>query len=296
MPATPNLLSLDALGALEYPREPLFLDPTTAQSFFDWLRNSPSHFDALREGRWQVVAFAEHFETLPPQLQPLLQHDAYEVRRDDRLMADEILALVFNGQNTHRVRAELLTLGRRRRQGQPLTVISNCQLLSRVPNLALYFVPTHLETTREWPADFDLFLHLDLHPRVLNATRRKLLVGELPHAILDTMNALSDECRKAPAPPLDSDGVTLMSAAFGNQQNGARGCIQINALSDDSDRSEANGYRDFFHGAVRAFRNPTAHGESEAQWLQERFGDKITTAKVLCFLSLLFEKMDKRAS
>jgi uncharacterized protein (TIGR02391 family) len=294
MPTTPQLLSLDTLGAPEYSREPLFLDPTAAESFFEWLRSRPSQFDALRERRWQVVAFAEHFDHLPEELKPLLTQDAYEIRRDDRLMVDEVLSLVFHGDNAHRVRAELLTLGRRRRLGQKLTVISNSQTLSRVPNLDVYFAPFCLEESREWPADFDLFLHLDLHPRVLRAARDKLKLDQLPHAILDTMNALSDECRNTQSPRLTTDGVTLMQAAFGNQQTGAPGCIRLNTLADDSDRSEANGYRDLFHGAVRAMRNPLAHGESEAAWIQDRFGDKITTAKVLCFLSLLFEKLDKR--
>lgn len=68
----------------------------------------------------------------------------------------------------------------------------------------------------------------------------------------------------------------------------------LNNGTTETDRNERHGYRDFFHGSVRALRNPNAHGETESEWIQERFGDKITTAKVLCFLSLLFEKLESR--
>jgi uncharacterized protein (TIGR02391 family) len=205
-------------------------------------------------------------------------------------MVDELLSLVFRGDPTQRARAEMLVLARRRRQGQKLLLLSNCVRLSSLPNAQTFFFG-NLEENEDLPVDFNLFLDMKLHRRLI-AADRKWNAGEHANAVLEAMNALSSDCRTASG--LTTDGVTLMQAAYGNQQNSAEGCVQLNNGTADSDRNERQGYRDFFHGAVRALRNPNAHGETEGEWIQARFGDKITVAKTLCFLSLLFEKLEQR--
>jgi len=326
MPYQTTLFPLSTLSAPlpdELTREPFFLDPDAADSFDNWLQSSPNHFNLLGSG-WQVVISRDHQSQLAMTLGHLfkpIKRSGRITRRElipayhvppvppsDQWMVDELQTLVFNGDVRHRRRAELLALARRALGGRTIHFISNCDRFDRIPGCTTYFVPGHLKTSTDWPIEFDMFRDLNLHSRVREVAMPLWAPDTFPTVVHEVSKALEAAVKDAYGG--DQEGVSLMQEALScnNSRNPSNRCaprLPLNSWKPSRDgtpkcdgtsneRNEAVGYAKFFEGVPSALRNPTAHENFNASFSQERFGDKITTAKVLCFLSLLFEKLDKR--
>ena len=310
MPATPNLFPLDTLGAPTYPHEPVILDPTAADDFYQWLEENPTQYNALRDGLWRVEVFNRHLDALPETMRSwfrgprrFLQTSSLSMRAGDEWMVQEILRLVFAGEVQFETRAKLLILARRRMATPKLRFISNCPRLASEPDCVVYFRSHHrLEPFPDWPADFDLFHDMRLNRRLRQVAQTLFEAGTLAPAIHQAAMALEEAVQAASGS--SKDGLSLMQEMFKcdnspTPTNRKPPLLSINNWSatdhgTSNERNEAIGYRHFFEGVPSALRNPTAHDNFDTAFSQSRFGDKVTVAKVLCFLSLLFEKLENR--
>lgn len=97
------------------------------------------------------------------------------------------------------------------------------------------------------------YSNLDLHPEIGRAASELYQNGHYANAIVDAVIALNELVRKRSG--LELDGATLMQTAFSPNKP----VLCFNALADESDRNEQQGFMMMFSGSVAGLRNPRAH-------------------------------------
>lgn len=122
-----------------------------------------------------------------------------------------------------------------------------------------------------------LFNALQLHPRIIRASKSLFNSGHYAEAIFAAFKAVNNFTKRKVDQPLD--GKDLMAKAF----NEDKPIIKINKLTSRSERDEQEGFRFLFMGAMVGIRNPKAHDDI-------RQINPYKTLEYLAFASLLMRR------
>lgn len=118
----------------------------------------------------------------------------------------------------------------------------------------------------------------NIHPEIGSVSQRLFDDGHYAHATLEAFKIIEQTVKKLSL--LELSGQKLMMDAFSDRDPK----IQINALSNQSDKDEQTGYKFMFAGAMSGIRNPRAH---------ETIRDDIETClDHLSIASALLRKLD----
>ena len=122
------------------------------------------------------------------------------------------------------------------------------------------------------------------HPEVLRYCRVELLRNSNFHAVFEATKGLAERLREMTG--LDADGAALIDTAFAlGDHNRPR--VRINALSNETERSEHKGFANLIKGVFGLFRNVTAHAPRAVWSITEQDAlDLFTT------LSLVHRRLD----
>ncbi len=121
----------------------------------------------------------------------------------------------------------------------------------------------------------------DVHPDILKFCREELLAENYFHAILEASKSVASKLRTRTG--LTDDGGTLVDRCFG----GEAPLLAINALSNESERSEQRGFANLLKGIFGMFRNPTAHAP-KISWAM----NKEDAEEVFTLLSMAHKRID----
>lgn len=199
--------------------------------------------------------------------------------------------------------AEFIFLTRRAaRSENKLRVMTAQPAFQRLVNAEIFLIPanSHKPTL---PASFDVFTELQIHPRIRQVVEVDFRNGDYPKVVFQAVNVLRDFVREI----INSaeDGGTLMNDALNLNYTGAGrnkqvsslpplliNKIAVNTSAEDSLVGEQEGFYRFAQGVFKAIRNPSAHATATDPFIQQRFNDENMAIKVLCFLSMLCERID----
>ena len=118
---------------------------------------------------------------------------------------------------------------------------------------------------------------LQLHPRIIRASKSLVSSGHYTEAIFAAFKAVNNFTKRKTGQSLD--GKDLMAKAF----NESKPIIKINKLTTQSERDEQEGFRFLFMGAMVGIRNPKAHDDT-------RQIDYHKALEYLAFASLLMRR------
>lgn len=136
--------------------------------------------------------------------------------------------------------------------------------------------PTQRSRSTLKPADsaFGLARASRLHHAIKAASGDLLRDGHPAAAILEAFKAVEVRVREISG--LSRSGRDLMAHAFGDDPPP----VALNLLATDSDRSEREGFKHIFMGAVQGIRNPKAH-DPFAPLDEDRAFEYLTLASLL---------------
>ncbi len=120
-----------------------------------------------------------------------------------------------------------------------------------------------------------------VHPDVLKFCRKELVELNYFHAVLEATKSVADKLRHKSG--FTDDGATLVERTLG----GERPIISINALSDDTEKSEQRGFVNLVKGVFGMFRNTTAHAP-KIRWAI----NKDDAEEVFTLLSMVHKRID----
>lgn len=127
--------------------------------------------------------------------------------------------------------------------------------------------------------DAAMFDQRAFHAEVCQVSRGLFGSGHYPQAVFEACKALNLAVKTKSG--LATDGAPLMTQAFSVNNP----VLRMNALANQSDRDEQQGFMHLFQGTMLGIRNPSAH---ELVSLQ----DPTHALEHLSFLSMLFRKLD----
>jgi uncharacterized protein (TIGR02391 family) len=281
-----------------------YLDASDWKLFIDWVKKDKERTQNLIQGKWKVTIFNDQ----------LVECFGEDKRRDkiikqtgiliDRtssknfeMFITESLRAYFHSIPAYHPQAKLLALARRLESNQKIQIISQNKFFWRISDVDTYYIDEKsLKGFEDLPAYFDFFMDMKIHRKIWLAASERINNGDNPVAIIESVKTLFEQVRESSG--LSDDGFNLMRDAFGCQQwqqnLSPAPLIRLSNLSSQTEWNEQKGYRDIACGIASALRNPIAHQPVDQAFIQARYGDKRTTLKVLCLLSLLLEKIDKR--
>ncbi len=119
---------------------------------------------------------------------------------------------------------------------------------------------TRIARSREISLPLDLFDKMKFHPKVIKASRSLFMNEHYSDAVFRAFTTVCSYVKEKSGSPIDSkgsplDGKSLMSTAFSEKKP----IIQLNDLSNPSDRDEQEGFKFLFMGGQVGIRNPKAH-------------------------------------
>ena len=202
--------------------------------------------------------------------------------------------------------AQFVFLSRRAaRSENKVRVLTSQPAFQRLVNADIFLIPasSHKPT---FPANFDVFTELQIHPKIRQVVEVDFRNGDYPKVVSQAVNAFRDFVQEITGSTLD--GGTLMDEALKlNYQN--RQVHRVSQTRDlpllllnkislgdselNTEVNEQDGFYRFASGVVKAIRNPTAHTTLTDPFIQQRFNDQIAAVKILCFLSMLCERIDQ---
>ncbi len=282
-----------------------YLDAGEWELFAEWVRKDLEFRSRkLIEREWHVVVFRSQLircfgtNTKRDKLLKALgvDLDTKTVENDERFIV-EVLRAYFHNDPSMRPQAELLASARKNEINKKVWVISQHKAFWRIPDVDTFFIDEkRLKGFDDLPAGFDFFTDMKIHRKIHQAASERINNGDNPTAIIESVKTLFEEVRKAAG--LDDDGYDLMRDAFGCQKWQKNlpvlPFIKLSKLSSETEWNEQKGFRDIACGIASALRNPIAHEPADEAFIQARYGDKRASLKILCILSLLLEKVDKR--
>lgn len=118
---------------------------------------------------------------------------------------------------------------------------------------------------------------LQLHPRIIRASKSLFSSGHYAEAIFAAFKAVNNFIKRKTGQSLD--GKDLMAKAFSE----SKPIIKINKLTTQSERDKQEGFRFLFMGAMIGIRNPKAHDDT-------RQIDYHKALEYLAFASLLMRR------
>lgn len=199
--------------------------------------------------------------------------------------------------------AEFVFLSRRAaRSENKLRVLTAQPAFQRLVNAEIFLIPASIHRPT-LPANFDIFTELQIHPKLRQVVEVDFQNGDYPKVVFQAVNAFRDFVREITG--LTTDGGDLMNSALNLNYGGSGRNKYVSSLpslllnniavqdsAEDSSVGEQEGFYRFAQGVFKAIRNPSAHATSTDPFIQQRFNDQITAVKVLCFLSILCERID----
>jgi uncharacterized protein (TIGR02391 family) len=120
-----------------------------------------------------------------------------------------------------------------------------------------------------------------VHPHILRFCKEELVKDNYFHAVLEATKSVADKLRHKTG--LTDDGATLVDRALA----GDLPLVAINALSDDTERSEQRGFVNLVKGIFGMFRNPTAHAP-KIKWAV----NKDDAEEIFTLLSMVHKRID----
>lgn len=132
--------------------------------------------------------------------------------------------------------------------------------------------------------EIDLFYNMQLHPRVVEVSRKLYVDEHYAQAIEEAYKAVIEFVKEKAALYLDIkvDGTKLMGDVFQVDNP----MIKLNKLLNQTDRSEQEGFKFLFMGATLGIRNRKAHGNVIMT-------DPYRTLEYLGFASMLMKKAEE---
>jgi len=127
----------------------------------------------------------------------------------------------------------------------------------------------------------DLPMVLDLHPLIRQVSEKLFMDGHYSQCIFEAYKALNNHV-KAKSGRKDLDGKDLMAKVFSAKHP----VLALNALREQTDKDEQEGFMFLYMGAMEGIRNPKAH-----ETLQQ--GDPKKTLEYLALASLLARRVDE---
>ena len=284
------------------PTEPVFIEAAALPMFLEWMDEWPD--DSQRARRLQFVReqlklrfFSYQHQEMPEDKRRRIANDlrnngiqleGAKNWRYDSVAAADFERLCFAGDSLAHARARFLMAARHARDGQIVHLIAGTDSYARLPHTVCY-LPDKAIRFDDWPEDFDPFGDLRLHPDIRRAAISHWTNREWAHAVNEAIKTLNAQVQKRTGSA--EDGFKLMKEAFSIENTDVPKLL-LNPLASSTEENEQKGYHRLYSGLAGAFRNPISHGPVLDEWLQKRFGDKRTALKTLCFLSLLYEKLD----
>ncbi|TWB42589.1 TIGR02391 family protein [Nitrospirillum pindoramense] len=120
-----------------------------------------------------------------------------------------------------------------------------------------------------------------VHPDILVFCRAELLADNYFHAVLEATKSIADKLRRRTG--LTDDGGLLVDHAL----TGDPPMLAINALSNESEKSEQKGFANLVKGTFGMFRNTTAHA-ARIHWSMT----KADAEDLLSLASLIHRRLD----
>ncbi len=309
---------------------PIFLDSTSWDYFRKWIADRLPQFKARIEKGLTLWVFEAEFAKTQPRLfnkykeqQSTLDEledipiglqleDELGIRfLDDHLPEDsdeyvyEIQQIYFHDEINPRLRtthAEFMLLGRRAARNEPnLRILTAFPAFQRTINAEVFVLPNSIEIA-ELPADFDVFVDLGIHHQLQKVVSSKFYQSDYVGVVQDGVQELFGYLQSLDSGFTGIDGWQLVEKALGyqnvvyprNANLPASPQIKLSPFITGSEKEDHKGYYHFIGGTYSAFRNISGHNPPSSQVRIQRFDDMRTAIKILCFLSLLFEKIDKR--
>jgi uncharacterized protein (TIGR02391 family) len=121
---------------------------------------------------------------------------------------------------------------------------------------------------------------LNLHPEIKFASAKLFSDGHYASSILEAYKALDYYVRRKSGRD-ELSGKSLMSEVFSARNP----ILALNALRNESERDEQEGFMHLFMGAMVGIRNPKAHEIVQQQ-------DPYRTIEYLAFASMLAKRVD----
>lgn len=292
---------------------PIYFDLQSYRQFIDWiedtttLNNKMTRFmNHLQINSQPMLIFKEQLaffsasrqKQLAEFLLPLRINYALENSLPDRMLTSEIEKIYFHDEERDNARehAKFLALCRYASASDRLCIITAHPSFKRVVDVDVYILPNQTGSVT-LPANFDLFTDMELHPRLRDKgnIREHYRNGHYNVVVFEAVQQLINYIQEVTK---SSNGeITLMNDVLDfSKSKGTMPVLQLSKHSTESEQNEQKGYYNFFAGVVRAIRNPAAHTNADDPFITSRFNDAKTISKLLCFMSLLFEKIDQRVS
>ena len=234
-----------------------------------------------------------HREKLPPKTDVSSKAFFYEVQE------------IYFHDVTNRERcdrhAEFVLLSRRAaRSENKLRVLTAQPAFQRLVNAEIFLIPANLYKSK-LPANFDVFTELEIHPKIRQKVELEFRRGNWSEVIFQAVDAFEAFLQEITG--LGTDGGGLVNDVFNPNfdsrlrvaQQFPKLLINDFKLNDNSYVSEVNeqdGYFRYAQGVIKAIRNLGAHNDRNGTFIQSRYSDEKTAIKVLCFLSMICERID----
>jgi len=286
------------------PKGNIFLDANDWKLFIDWIEKDRDRIQKLSEGKWKVTIFKEQLvecfgddKQLIKKIKKIGINLDLTPSKNFEMFIVEVLRAYFQSNPAYHPQAKLLALARRSEANHKVQIISQNQFFWRISDVDTYFVDEkYLDGYDDLPASFDFFMDMKIHRKIWQVASERINNGDNPTAIIESVKAIFDEIRTVSG--LNDDGYNLIRDSFSCQKwdnnLSVTPRIKLNDLLSVSDWNDQKGYKDIAFGMATALRNPIAHQPVDQTFIQDRYGDKRSTMKVLCMLSLLLERIDKR--
>lgn len=312
MPATIKLVDALLDEAFDV-NIPVYLDVTSLVQFATWGRDNVAELvDRVRNDGLQIIVFETQlknafrrnkYQTAQKQLETFeVKFDEDEWIDDDNVFAAELKSIYFHDEDDRLrdLHAKFLVLARHASPNSP-RIITAYPSFQRMVNAEIYSLPIQADDVN-LPANFDLFIDLGIHPQLRTVVSAKMQQQDFIGVIQDSVQELFGYLQNVDPSFAGVDGWRLVDQALGYQnvvhppKNSlpTTPTVKLSSFLTATEKDDHKGYYHFIGGSYSAFRNFSGHTAPSSQARQQQFGDKRTAIKILCFLSLLFEKIDQR--
>jgi hypothetical protein len=315
MPATIRSIE-DLLGATFDVNIPLYLDVTSLVQFATWGRdNVAALIHRVRNEGLQIVVFEEQLKKAYPNETYREQAEnnlaTFEVTFDeitwndlDATYSTELEGIYFHDEvgNRRNLHSRFLVLARHATSNQHrLRIITAYPAFQRLVDAEIYILPDQGDDV-DLPANLDLFIDLGIHPQLRTVVANKLRHNDYIGLVQDGVQELFGYLQSVDPSFAGIDGWDLVDRALGYNRVSVpprnslptTPVVKLSNFGTLAEKDDHKGYYHFFGGAYSTLRNFSGHTAPSSSARHIRFGDKRSAIKILCFLSLLFEKIDQR--
>lgn len=296
---------------------PVYLDATSLRQFSIWIRQwgdlQKQLVKRFNEDGLRIIVFdaqlknsyrrKSYNEALKGLEEVEAEIDTETWGEEDDVFAAELKLMYFHDEASLLcdLHAKFLVLARYASASYPLKIITAYPSFHRVVNVDLYMLPDSSNDT-ELPANLNIFADLNIHERLRQSVSLKFLQKDYVGAVNDAVQEFFAYLQSLDPSASSRDGWNLVDEVLGykgvsypvNNKHPEIPKIKLTPFISDTEKNDHKGYYHFVGGVYSAFRNIGAHHAPSSPERKGRFDDKRTAIKIICFISLLFEKLDQR--